>query len=560
MSKRLPRLSACLLAAAVLATGIAGLDSAVARAQDNGATLEEIAVRDELIAAQESLLNAYRCRFNTDIQLVPGGCTDGHPSQGPTEPGSFAGTPTHNEAAVRDELIAAQESLLNAYRCRFNTDIRLVPGGCVQQPAPTLLDVHLFYCVPESAGYTESDLQDEANRLNAEVGEFYLRESSNSVGLNFVPGGIVSPDVAWHDVMIGDWSKAHGLNPCESQIYTQGSYPYILILAGISSGNGAAGYASFEQESTTVPTLEKYLNDNQSHSILVGHEIGHSVFKLGHDSEFLSIMITPSARRTLNANRIGCDDLYKLGWPQHNRCDLNKLNIPDDKFTAITAAQYHSCGLREDGTAECWGKNYLEPIDTPSGSFTAITAGNWHSCGLRSDGDIECWGFNDDERGNMVGLASPPQGRFTAITAGYIHTCGLRENRTVKCWGSNSDIWLNRNVGQSNAPGGTFTAIAAGTWHTCGLRQFGTVRCWGSNQDGHGNFVGQSNAPSDLFAAVAAGSNHTCGLRKDGTVQCWGANDFGASEAPSGRFTAIAAAPWHTCGLREDATIHCWGG
>ena len=43
----------------------------------------DIQTRDTLIAAQETLLNVYRCRFNIDTQVVPGGCTNGQPSEGP---------------------------------------------------------------------------------------------------------------------------------------------------------------------------------------------------------------------------------------------------------------------------------------------------------------------------------------------------------------------------------------------------------------------------------------------------------------------------------------------
>ena len=44
--------------------------------------------------------------------------------------------------------------------------------------------------------------------------------------------------------------------------------------------------------------------------------------------------------------------------------------------------------------------------DPPSGErFTAITAGSWHTCGLRQDGGVSCWGYNNH------GQASPPPGR-----------------------------------------------------------------------------------------------------------------------------------------------------
>ena len=52
-----------------------------AEAAQAAPTLENIAIRDRLIADQEALLNAYRCRFDIDTHVVPGGCTNGAPAQ-----------------------------------------------------------------------------------------------------------------------------------------------------------------------------------------------------------------------------------------------------------------------------------------------------------------------------------------------------------------------------------------------------------------------------------------------------------------------------------------------
>ncbi len=117
----------------VLALGISG-----ASAQDvssTGFTRDDIAVRDNLIAAQESLLNIYRCQFGIDILAVPGGCTDGLPSQGFSQSAEFEGIPTLEDIEVRDRLIAVQESLLNTYRCRFDFEIdtHITPEGCPGQ-------------------------------------------------------------------------------------------------------------------------------------------------------------------------------------------------------------------------------------------------------------------------------------------------------------------------------------------------------------------------------------------------------------------------------------------
>ena len=114
---------------AVFLAGLAVPVSSGAAAQDT-TVLEEINVRNELVAAQESLLNTYRCLFNIDTGVVPGGCVDGQPAGGPISPDVFAGVPTASEVEVRDQLVAAQESLLNVYRCLFNVDTEIVPDGC----------------------------------------------------------------------------------------------------------------------------------------------------------------------------------------------------------------------------------------------------------------------------------------------------------------------------------------------------------------------------------------------------------------------------------------------
>lgn len=102
-------------------------------------------MRDNLIAAQETLLNVYRCQFGIDLPAVRGGCTNGLPSEGFSRPAAFEGAPTLEDIAVRDELIVVQESLLNTYRCRFDfeMDTHITPEGCPGQPGSTGLSLSL---------------------------------------------------------------------------------------------------------------------------------------------------------------------------------------------------------------------------------------------------------------------------------------------------------------------------------------------------------------------------------------------------------------------------------
>ena len=69
--------------------------------------------------------------------MVPGEC----PTPVPVSPGVAPPSPTQNDIEVRDGLIQNQEALLNVYRCRFDVDTEIVPGGCVDGvPAPVVVD------------------------------------------------------------------------------------------------------------------------------------------------------------------------------------------------------------------------------------------------------------------------------------------------------------------------------------------------------------------------------------------------------------------------------------
>ena len=111
---------------------VGGLASTVGAQNDpwERTTLSKVRLRDSLITDQEALLNVYRCLFDVDTELVPGGCEMRAPRLEPASPEPFLADPLVRDLRVRDKLIAAQEALLNIYRCQFNVDTQLVPEGC----------------------------------------------------------------------------------------------------------------------------------------------------------------------------------------------------------------------------------------------------------------------------------------------------------------------------------------------------------------------------------------------------------------------------------------------
>ena len=82
----------------------------------------------------------------------------------------------------------------------------------------------------------------------------------------------------------------------------------------------------------------------------------------------------------------------------------------------------------DNGAAECWGANDYGQADAPSERFSAVSAGWYHTCGLRESGDIECWGYTFD------GQAQPPSGKHVQISSGAYHACALSEDGALSCW------------------------------------------------------------------------------------------------------------------------------
>ena len=230
---------------------------------------------------------------------------------------------------------------------------------------------------------------------------------------------------------------------------------------------------------------------------------------------------------------------------------------PGERFVSISSGYVHSCGLRADGAAVCWGaaaQDYGQAAPPRGERLVSLSSGYTHTCGLRADGSAVCWGAED---GADLGQAAPPRGeQFVSISSGYVHTCGLRADGGAVCWGAHED-----DYGQVDVPSGErFRSISAGGGHTCALREDGSAVCWGARDDAD---EGQADPPpGERFVSLSSGLAHTCGLRADGGAVCWGAHgeDHGQADAPSGeRFVWISAGGVHTCALRADGSAACWG-
>ena len=258
---------------------------------------------------------------------------------------------------------------------------------------------------------------------------------------------------------------------------------------------------------------------------------------------------------------------------------------PGRTATAITAGASHTCAILDNGSVRCWGNGVsgrlgygnqtsigddetpaaAGPVDIGAGrTAVAISAGDFHTCVIRDDGSLLCWGFGsggqlgyggttdigDNETPGSAGAVPLGGRRVRAVSGGKGHTCAILDDGTARCWGFGADGRLGYggtgNVTSAAAappinlgPGRTASAIAAGEAHTCAILDNGAIRCWGFGGNGRlgtgstdsvGNDPGEtpgSVAPVDLGPgrvgrAISVGFSHTCALLDDASVRCWG--------------------------------------
>ena len=169
-------------------------------------------------------------------------------------------------------------------------------------------------------------------------------------------------------------------------------------------------------------------------------------------------------------------------------------------------------------------------------------AGDQHTCAIRADGTAACWGT--DATGGQV---SAPPGRYVALSSGGDTTCAIKPNSTLSCWGAD-----NGGPGEStirDLPGNKFRRRSqlcdcqhrhAGVLGRRRLRPVLTAkrrdhrrrrraRSHVRHQDQRQSRVlgleqrRPSHAASGTFVAISAGGDTTCGVRTNGKLACWGA-------------------------------------
>ena len=214
-------------------------------------------------------------------------------------------------------------------------------------------------------------------------------------------------------------------------------------------------------------------------------------------------------------------------------------------IVAVATGDNHIVGLKADGTvvSDGLGVKYnhsRESVEsTPCNQcntkgwrdIVAIAAGNYHTVGLKADGTVVAVGDNDDRQCNIRDWHD-----IVAIYAQFSSTVGLKADGTVvavgESLGQRNTILRNAYI-NCNLPfkSSDFTvdnshnwrdivAVADGSNHRVGLKADGTVVACGLNSYGQCNTTNWRN-----IVAVLADSSNTYGLKADGTIVAAGQND-----------------------------------
>jgi alpha-tubulin suppressor-like RCC1 family protein len=258
--------------------------------------------------------------------------------------------------------------------------------------------------------------------------------------------------------------------------------------------------------------------------------------------------------------------------------DVPQILSSTHAFSALSGKYAHHCAITRRSELYCWGENeegQLGQDDLYPGTgssiplrvgqnadWTALSAGQGHTCGIRAPGTMWCWGRNSDDHlgqgsGSPIQIRRPVQvGRetdWTAVDVSQEHSCGLRDGGELWCWGNNEfgALGVGRIMRVSTPKlimdGRTFVEITTNTFHSCGRDQLDFVHCSGRNAEGQlaaGDILDReffTETSTTKFATVAAGRFFTCAQREDQSVQCSGENNRGqlglSDRARRDRFT-----------------------
>src|SRR3990167_7456569 len=269
------------------------------------------------------------------------------------------------------------------------------------------------------------------------------------------------------------------------------------------------------------------------------------------------------------------DNIYGL-----NKGSSYLYSIKNLYLSQISGGAWHTCGLKTDKTAYCWGSNgfgqlgdnsiidKLTPVQVLGvggagnlANVSQITSGGNHTCAITANGSAYCWGYNGFGQlgdNSTINRYTPVQvkgvggagnlANVSQITTGINHTCAVKTDGLAYCWGFNGFGQLGDNstvdkltpVQVLNLVGISRIINVAGISYSCAITTSGSAYCWGSNAAGQlgDNSIIDKLTPVQVLGVggvgnlanvsqISGGAFHTCAIITSGLAYCWGGNGNG---------------------------------
>ncbi|MFT6400456.1 MAG: hypothetical protein ACJAYU_005228, partial [Bradymonadia bacterium] len=261
---------------------------------------------------------------------------------------------------------------------------------------------------------------------------------------------------------------------------------------------------------------------------------------------------------TAGATTCGVDSdgqLYCWG-----RWDYSSANASPTVYSQVTTSGFYGCALRADnGQAECFrfrNSFDLQQDHPPTDSqFTMIRAAETHVCGVRTDGTIQCWGGSY----NWGSGSSPSGDGFTLVESGYNRSCAIDDSGVIVCFGEG--VELGYPFGDSQ-----FTDVSMSSFlGVCGLRTTGSVTCAQMDPTGFGggsascSAVRYGSPPLGTYTDIEdQGACSVCARRPDGSVVCWGETPITTGfSAPTTLIAGYSHSGRNLCAILDDGSLEC---
>ena len=211
----------------------------------------------------------------------------------------------------------------------------------------------------------------------------------------------------------------------------------------------------------------------------------------------------------------------------------------------ISAGDYHSLAVKEDGSLWAWGDNYS---------------------GRLGDGTVTVYKGNEIAEDNNKSSPVKIMDDVASVSAGFYHSLAVKTDNSLWAWGSGSLLGNGSTIDRSSPViimDGVVSA-AAGTYRSFAVKEDGSLWAWGANNygmlgDGTTNNRITPVKVMDDVSSVAVGLFHTLAVKKDGSLWAWGRNYGTAPVKVLDGVASAAAGAGHNLAVKEDGSLWAWG-